>query len=88
MAEKVTIQEKKASEADSKKEDEVSPQEREAAIRREEKRRKDDPIIGERAGKKVCITQDEIELLINEAWKRSGRGTGEQFGVAAGLLPK
>ena len=61
---------------DSREEVNMSPRSQEAEARRDEKRKDKDPIFGERAGKKVCITPDEIELLINEAWEGAERAQG------------
>ena len=61
---------------DSREEVNMSPRSQEAEAGRDEKRKDKDPIFGERAGKKVCITPDEIELLINEAWEGAERAQG------------
>ena len=67
MAEEMSEKKNEASRVETRGLESSSRKGVEAASQREEKRKNEEGIFGERAGKKICVTRKEIEALINEA---------------------
>ena len=79
MAEEMSEKKNEASRVETRGLESSSRKGVEAASQREEKRKNEEGIFGERAGKKICVTRKEIEALINEACEGAEEAQGSHL---------